>query len=116
MVENLTRLKETQNKINLNADAIDKNKNFVITDTENYYKEKRVDHNVTQCKNCSGEKGICHDGCAYGNGEEKQNCGIMNSSGNCNNCKCHWSSHVNSNIVFVPATRNVTYDVAHLKK
>lgn len=83
---------------------------------ETYFEEKRVKYNVTQCKDCSGPKGICHDGCAFGNGEDKQRCCAMNDKGNCDHCGCHWTRHTNSNIVFYEAQKAVVYDVEELKK
>ena len=40
----------------------------------------------------------------------------MNEDGNCKECGCHWSHHVNSNIIYVKATKDVEYDEEATKK
>ena len=99
------------------AHAIDKTSNFrkKITETETY--QEKTDENVTQCTKCSGKKGICHHGCAYGNGEDKEHCYMMSKKdGNCNGCGCHWTVHVNSDIVYKDRSVERTIDVEALKK
>ena len=86
-----------------NADLINSNKNF--TKQEIYWTyEKRYQKtgNVTQCKNCLGEKGICHRKCRWGDGDDKKNCSAMDKKGKCTVCpnKCDWSDHINSNIYY----------------
>lgn len=93
-------------EINKHASVINKTSNYKKTVTEYFFDKKTVDYNVTQCKNCSGPKGVCHDGCGYGNGEEKRNCCAMNSkTGKCTHCGCDWWDHTNSNIVYFESSR-----------
>ena len=39
----------------------------------------------------------CHENCAFGDGDDKKGCYVMNSSGYCTACpgKCKWDVHNN---------------------
>jgi len=72
---------------------------------------------VTQCKNCPGKKGICHVGCIFGNGEDKQRCCVMAKKGGiCIVCGCHWQDHVNSDFVYETNQVKKVYDIEEIKQ
>lgn len=41
---------------------------------------------------------------------------MMGSDGNCTGCGCHWTHHVNSDLVYKDKTVERTIDVEALKK
>ena len=47
--------------------------------------------NDTTCDYC---KKRCHLNCAFGDGDDKKNCAVMNSAGFCEKCGHLWSQHI----------------------
>ena len=78
MTKNLSKIQDAISFAHRNADMINRNKNFTKIERKSGYKSKKTDRNVTQCTKCKMEKGICHNGCAYGNDEDKRHCVAMN--------------------------------------
>ena len=64
---------------------------------------------------CPNKKGICHDGCEFGNGEYKIKCEAMNSNHYCNYCGCFWDKHCNSDFIYEESLKENIIDIEHLK-
>lgn len=99
-----------------NSDQINQTKNFKTTYYEPGYEKLTYNGNVTQCKNCGEDRGICHKGCAFGNNDDKKRCCVMDqSTGRCKHCQCIWSDHINSNIWYKPCQKKIEKDIVSLK-
>ena len=80
------------------AEQINSSDDFEVCNIRTNYVKKTADYNVTQCTNCPGEAGICHEKCKFTIVDDKASCVAINKDGYCNRCPkhCHWKDHVNS--------------------
>ena len=102
MIKNQVKIIEDIQHIKNHAEEIDKNKNYQIISYRTDYDKKITDKNVTQCTKCSAKRGTCHFNCSVGDGEDKQNCAMMDfETGLCSHCGCSWRDHVNSREYYV---------------
>lgn len=69
-----------------NAEQINKNKNWKCVKMIDGYKPEKVNRNITQCRVCANEKGMCHDGCAFKSDKDKVKCIAMDETGHCKVC------------------------------
>ena len=110
-------MKEEINTITINADLINKTKNFTIkTKRPNITKEQLPPGiHTTTCLICNF---TCHKNCAYSNNEDKKNCCSMNTNGCCTVCpkKCMWKEHVNVPYIIIHGEIEVEETVEELKK
>ena len=94
-INTLSRLQEEQIIFEKNAAAINDNKNFTYTVTD----EQRVQVPLpsgTYTTNCMTCNYTCHYPCGIPRSEDKEGCAAM-TNGKCNVCPngCHWSRHIN---------------------
>lgn len=96
-INTLSRFQEEQIIFEQNAAAINDNKNFTYTVTD----EKRVQVPLpsgTYTTNCTTCNYTCHYPCGIPRSENKKYCAAM-TNGSCVECpsRCHWTRHINDN-------------------
>lgn len=87
-------LKSLLVQVSKNQAAIDANQNVTITVNKQANYDVRTGPNHTRCNICQQ---LCHENCAFGDGDDKKNCCMMNSNGHCTKSGCghFWQSHTN---------------------
>ena len=110
-------MKQEINELKINADLINKTKNFKIkTKRPNVTRENLPPgRHTTTCLICNF---TCHNNCSYSNNQAKKHCCSMNSSGNCVVCpkRCRWQEHVNVPYIIKHTEIEVEETVEELKK
>ena len=110
-------MKKEINEIQINANLINKAKNFKIkTKRLNITRENLpIGIYTTTCLICNF---TCHNNCPFSNNEDKKNCCSMDNQGNCTVCpkKCRWQEHVNVPYVIKHTEIEVEETIEELKK
>ena len=93
----MENIKHVIKEIELNANIIDKARNFTIKVKKPKIIKTKLQDGVytTTCTNCHF---TCHKRCWIPNDDKKKGCSAMNNDGNCTVCpkKCHWTCHSNT--------------------
>jgi hypothetical protein len=94
----LTRIDEFQQikkTLTENREQMDANKNFEFEVEFLVPKATNISRTGQFTTNCQKCRTTCHFPCSQAHDVDKHRCSVMNPSGNCIICKCHWKEHFN---------------------